>query len=75
MMAPNARTKQVAHQQAANVIGACSGWKVAWGTTAEVIQQLVDDAPKAREYFSDGWYTGINCGSFSWNIRNGANAS
>ena len=31
------------------------GWKVAWERTAGVIQQLVDDAPKAREYFSDGW--------------------
>ena len=23
--------------------------------TSEVIQQIVDDAPKAKEYFSDGW--------------------
>jgi len=33
------------------------GWKVAWEQTTPVIQQLVDDAPKAREYFSDGWET------------------
>ena len=31
------------------------GWKVAWERTSEVIQQIVDDAPKAKEYFSDGW--------------------
>ena len=28
---------------------------MAWERTAQVIQQLVDDAPKAKEYFSDGW--------------------
>jgi len=31
------------------------GWKVVWERTSEVIQQIVDDAPKAKEYFSDGW--------------------
>jgi len=31
------------------------GWKVAGERTSEVIQQMVDEAPKAREYFSDGW--------------------
>ena len=31
------------------------GWKVAWERPAHVIQQLVDEAPKAKEYFSDGW--------------------
>jgi len=31
------------------------GWKVVWERTSEVIQQIVDDAPKAHEYFSDGW--------------------
>ena len=31
------------------------GWKVAWERTAQVIQELVDEAPKAKEYFSDGW--------------------
>ncbi len=31
------------------------GWKVARERSAAVIQQLVDEAPKAREYFSDGW--------------------
>ena len=31
------------------------GWKVAWERSAETIQQIVDDAPKAKEYFSDGW--------------------
>jgi IS1 family transposase len=28
---------------------------VVWEHTAEVIQQIVDDAAKAKEYFSDGW--------------------
>ena len=31
------------------------GWKVAWERSAETIQQMVDEAPKAKEYFSDGW--------------------
>ena len=31
------------------------GWKVAWERTSAVIQQRVDEAPKAQEYFSDGW--------------------
>ena len=31
------------------------GWKVAGERTSEVIQQMVDETPKAREYFSDGW--------------------
>lgn len=31
------------------------GWKVAWERTSEVIQDMVDDAPKAKEYYSDGW--------------------
>ena len=31
------------------------GWKVVWERTAEVIQQIVDEAPKAKMYFSDGW--------------------
>ena len=31
------------------------GWKVVWERTSEVIQQIVDDALKAKEYFSDGW--------------------
>lgn len=26
-----------------------------WERTSEVIQQIVDEAPKAKEYFSDGW--------------------
>ena len=30
-------------------------WKIAWERTAQVIQHVVDEAPKAREYFSDGW--------------------
>ena len=32
------------------------GWKVVWERTSEVIQQMVDEAPKAKEYFSDGWH-------------------
>lgn len=31
------------------------GWKVVAERTSEVIQQLVDGAPKAKQYFSDGW--------------------
>ena len=31
------------------------GWKVVEERTSEVIQQLVDDALKAKHYFSDGW--------------------
>jgi len=31
------------------------GWKVVGERTSEVIQQLVDEAPKAKQYFSDGW--------------------
>ena len=31
------------------------GWKVVWERTSEVIQQMVDEAPKAKTYFSDGW--------------------
>lgn len=31
------------------------GWKVVWERTSEVIQQIVDEAPKAKTYFSDGW--------------------
>jgi IS1 family transposase len=31
------------------------GWKVVWQRTSDAIQQMVDDAPKAKEYYSDGW--------------------
>jgi len=31
------------------------GWKVAWECTPEVIQQIVDEAPKAKVSSSDGW--------------------
>jgi IS1 family transposase len=31
------------------------GWKVAWERTTQEIQQLVDEAPKANQYYSDGW--------------------
>ena len=31
------------------------GWKVVGERTSEVIQQLVDQTPKAKQYFSDGW--------------------
>jgi len=31
------------------------GWKVVWERTSAVIQQIVDKAPKAKEYFSNGW--------------------
>ena len=31
------------------------GWKVIWDRTIEQFQALVDDAPKARFYFSDGF--------------------
>jgi insertion element IS1 protein InsB len=41
------------------------GWAVVWIRTREAIQQLVDEAPKAKWYFSDGfeeytwlWYHG-----------------
>lgn len=37
------------------------GWTVAWERTTREIQQLVDHAPKARTYYSDGWdaYAGL----------------
>ena len=31
------------------------GWKVVWERTSAIIQSIVDEAPKAKEYFSDGW--------------------
>ena len=31
------------------------GWVVVWERTLEAIQQMVDDAPKAKWYFSDGF--------------------
>jgi len=31
------------------------GWAVVWERTQEVIQQLVDEAPKAKWYYSDGF--------------------
>jgi insertion element IS1 protein InsB len=31
------------------------GWKVAWERSSEIIQQLVDEAAKAKHYYSDGW--------------------
>jgi len=31
------------------------GWKVVWDRTIEQFQELVDDTPKARFYFSDGF--------------------
>lgn len=31
------------------------GWKVLWDRTQEAIQAIVDEAPKARQYFSDGF--------------------
>jgi IS1 family transposase len=33
------------------------GWQIAWERTAEVIQHMVDEAPKAKMYHSDGWDT------------------
>jgi hypothetical protein len=33
----------------------CFGLKSGWGTHSKIIQQLVDESPKAREYFSNGW--------------------
>jgi hypothetical protein len=31
------------------------GWKIVWVRTIECIQELVDDAPKAMFYYSDGF--------------------
>lgn len=31
------------------------GWVVVWERTQEAIQQMLDDAPKAKWYFSDGF--------------------
>lgn len=31
------------------------GWAVVWERTQEAIQQMVDEAPKARWYYSDGF--------------------
>jgi IS1 family transposase len=31
------------------------GWKIVWERTKECIQGLVDEAPKARFYYSDGF--------------------
>jgi IS1 family transposase len=31
------------------------GWKVLWDRTQEAIQAIVDEAPKAKWYFSDGF--------------------
>src|SRR5829696_5069327 len=31
------------------------GWAVVWERTQEAIQQLVDEAPKAKWYYSDGF--------------------
>jgi len=31
------------------------GWEVVWERTQEVIQLMVDEAPKAKWYFSDGF--------------------
>ena len=31
------------------------GWKVVWERTQPAIQELVDDAPKAKQYFSDAF--------------------
>jgi len=31
------------------------GWKVVWHRTQEAIQHLVDDAPKAKRYYSDAF--------------------
>jgi hypothetical protein len=33
------------------------GWKIVGERNAEAIQQMVDEAPTAKEYFSDGWET------------------
>jgi IS1 family transposase len=33
------------------------GWVVVWERTQEAIQLMVDDAPKAKWYFSDGFDT------------------
>ena len=30
-------------------------WKVAWERSQAVIQSMVDEAPKAKQYFSDGF--------------------
>lgn len=31
------------------------GWKVVGKRTSEVIQEIMDNASKAKAYFSDGW--------------------
>ena len=31
------------------------GWKVVWERTQEAIQEMVDEAPKADIYYSDGF--------------------
>jgi IS1 family transposase len=31
------------------------GWAVVWDRTQEAIQQMVDEAPKAKWYYSDGF--------------------
>lgn len=31
------------------------GWRIAWERTAQCIQDMVDEAPKAKRYYSDGW--------------------
>ena len=31
------------------------GWAVVWVRTQEAIQQVVDQAPKAKWYYSDGF--------------------
>ena len=31
------------------------GWKVVWERTQPAIQEMVDDAPKAKQYFSDAF--------------------
>jgi len=31
------------------------GWKVVWERTQPAIQEVVDDAPKAKQYFSDAF--------------------
>jgi len=37
------------------------GWAVVWTRTQEAIQHLVDEAPKAKSYYSDGFdaYQGL----------------
>ena len=31
------------------------GWKVVWERTQQAIQDMVDSAPKAKQYFSDAF--------------------